>query len=738
MKKVLFLFLFTLIIFVNKKANAQLKGIYYQAVAITEKGNQIAGKDINGLAIHNKAISVRFSVLKGGPEGAILYQETHQTKTDPTGLFSLIIGQGEVTNAGQFNELYKVDWSTIDHFLKVEIDLNNEANFKLMSVQQFMAVPYAYYAEKAKQIEGSNDTSITNELQMLSISNDTIYLSNGGFVKLPPNASVSWNNITNLPGSIDSIINNQYQIDYSNVTNTPNIPTNTSQLNNDAGFISTEVDGSLTNELQTLSISNDTIYLSNGGFVKLPPNASVSWNNITNLPGSIDSIINNQYQIDYSNVTNTPNIPTNTSQLNNDAGFITNEVDGSITNELQTLSISNDTIYLSNGGFVKLPPNASVSWNNITNLPGSIDSIINNQYQIDYSNVTNTPNIPTNTSQLNNDAGFISTEVDGSLTNELQTLSISNDTIYLTNGGFVKLPPNASVSWNNITNLPGSIDSIINNQYQIDYSNVNNTPNISTNTSQLNNDAGFITNEVDGSITNELQTLSISNDTIYLTNGGFVKLPPNASVSWNNITNIPGSIDSIINNQYQIDYSNVTNTPNIPTNTSQLNNDAGFITNEVDGSITNELQTLSISNDTIYLTNGGGSIKIPTLNANDVLSLSKLENSGTTFVSNNQTKTVCTLNYSANINDILVINNENFISGDGIGYLGNMRITITDNLGNTLLNRNQNFGLPGNINFWEILKINASSTITVTITITNNSGRSISMYPSAYISINKL
>jgi glyoxylate utilization-related uncharacterized protein len=503
MKKVLFLLLFTFIIFVNKKANAQLKGIYYQAVAITEKGNQIAGKDINGLAIHNKAISVRFSVLKGEPEGDILYQEIHQTETDPTGLFSLIIGQGEVTNAGQFNELYKIDWSTIDHFLKVEIDLNNEANFKLMSVQQFMAVPYAYYAEKAKQIDGSNDTSITNELQMLSISNDTIYLTNGGFIKLPPSASVSWNNITNLPGSIDSIINNQYQIDYSNVTNTPNIPTNTSQLNNDAGFISTEVDGSITNELQTLSISNDTIYLSNGGFVKLPPNASVSWNNITNLPSSIDSIINNQYQIDYSNVNNTPNIPTNTSQLNNDAGFITNEVDGSITNELQTLSISNDTIYLTNGGFVKLPPNASVSWNNITNIPGSIDSIINNQYQISYNNLTNVPTIPTNVSQLTNDVNYLTTEIDGSITNEIQMLSINNDTIYLSNGGFIKLPNGFSGSYNDLTNKPT----------------------IPTNTSDLTNNSGFITSEVDGSLTNELQTISIINDSLSISNGN--KIPIN-------------------------------------------------------------------------------------------------------------------------------------------------------------------------------------------------------------------
>jgi len=37
------------------------------------------------------------------------------------------------------------------------------------------------------------------------------------------------------------------------------------------------------------------------------------------------------------------------------AGYLTAEADGSATNELQALSISNDTVFLSNGGFVKLP-----------------------------------------------------------------------------------------------------------------------------------------------------------------------------------------------------------------------------------------------------------------------------------------------------------------------------------------------------------------------------------------------
>jgi uncharacterized protein (TIGR02145 family) len=58
-----------------------------------------------------------------------------------------------------------------------------------------MSVPYAMYAQRADTVLKVPDVSPTNEIQVLSISNDTIYLSDGGFAKLPPdepqNLSVS-------------------------------------------------------------------------------------------------------------------------------------------------------------------------------------------------------------------------------------------------------------------------------------------------------------------------------------------------------------------------------------------------------------------------------------------------------------------------------------------------------------------------------------------------------------------
>jgi hypothetical protein len=122
-----------------------LKGINYQAVAVDEEGKEIVGMDINGKPLHDKTIGVRFTILKGS-EGPVLYQETHTATTDAYGLFSLVIGTGTVTE-GQHAILMDIPWIDADQFLKVEIATKNDGNYKLVSNQQFMSVPYSFYTD---------------------------------------------------------------------------------------------------------------------------------------------------------------------------------------------------------------------------------------------------------------------------------------------------------------------------------------------------------------------------------------------------------------------------------------------------------------------------------------------------------------------------------------------------------------------------------------------------------------
>ena len=131
-------------------------------------------------------------------------------------------------------------------------------------------------------------------------------------------------------------------------------------------------------EKQVIWISHDTIFLTGGSWVKLPPAFDGNFNSLTGRP-------------------------TNISAFANDAGYLTTEV--------QVITIAGRRLSLTGGSWVDIPYGFSGNYNDLTNKP----------------------TIPTNISQLTNDAGF--------LTGESQILTISNDTIFLTGGSFVKLPP---------------------------------------------------------------------------------------------------------------------------------------------------------------------------------------------------------------------------------------------------------------------------------------------------------
>jgi len=113
-------------------------GIHYQAVARDNFGNELV----------NKKISVRFSIISGNPLGTVVYQELHQDVfTSKFGVFSLVIGNGVPTGNTRYSALSEVRWETTNHYLKVDVKFDND--FMDMGTMQFLAVPYALYAQKS-------------------------------------------------------------------------------------------------------------------------------------------------------------------------------------------------------------------------------------------------------------------------------------------------------------------------------------------------------------------------------------------------------------------------------------------------------------------------------------------------------------------------------------------------------------------------------------------------------------
>ena len=357
------------------------QGINYQAVA----------RNLEGQVLSEQNVNVEFNILNESPNGSVIYSESHLAQTNLLGLFQLTIGGGDVI-AGNFSS---IDWSDGQKFLRVTIDGNLQGTTPLLSV------PYALYAAQADMQAGTGisvngniitnegDLSETNEIQNLSLSGNTLSITEGNSVSLPEGADYT-------SGQGISIVND---------------------------VISNTGDLSETNEIQNLSLSGNTLSITEGNSVSLPEGADYT-------SGQGISIVND---------------------------VISNTGDLSETNEIQNLSLSGNTLSITEGNSVSLPEGADY-------IPGQGISIVND---------------------------VISNTGDLSQTNEIQSLSLSGNTLSITESNSVSLPEATDYA-------PGQGISIVND---------------------------VISNTGDLSQTNELQSLSLFGNTLSISNGNSVSLP---------------------------------------------------------------------------------------------------------------------------------------------------------------------------------------------------------------------
>lgn len=169
MKSVLIALLF---IFQINIVSAQApEKINYQGIA----------RDASGNPFISQSLDFRFSFLSGSPNGNIVYQEEFiNTLTNGFGLFNLQLGSGSPLQ-GIFNS---ISWGSFDYFLQVEMKPSiSGAGYGNLGTSQLISVPYALYA-KDVQNKDDADADPGNEIQFLSISGDSLKLSNGGNVVL--------------------------------------------------------------------------------------------------------------------------------------------------------------------------------------------------------------------------------------------------------------------------------------------------------------------------------------------------------------------------------------------------------------------------------------------------------------------------------------------------------------------------------------------------------------------------
>jgi len=262
MKNIIFTFAFLCILALNSFAQFP-HAINFQAIA----------RDANGDVMISTPIQIRLTIIDGSATGTEVYQELRALTTNSYGSFSFQIGRdANYVTIGTFDA---IDWNTGNKFLKIDYDPTNQFNWALtLGTIEFVAVPFALSAETVSFIDATNAQD----------GDVLVYNSTTGMFEPQQIAGTNYTAGTGISISGTAITNIG---DLSN-TNEIELPT---QSGNSGKFLSTngtlpswttalmtEVDGSITNEIQTLSLNTNTLSLSNGGgSVTLPSGGTSQW-----------------------------------------------------------------------------------------------------------------------------------------------------------------------------------------------------------------------------------------------------------------------------------------------------------------------------------------------------------------------------------------------------------------------------------------------------------------------------
>ncbi|HNP96099.1 MAG TPA: hypothetical protein PKJ63_10735, partial [Cyclobacteriaceae bacterium] len=469
-------------------------------------------------------------------------------------------------------------------------------------------------------ISGGNNvnlSSVNSDNQTLNLAAGTLSISGGNSVNLNSidtddqtlnlvgsNLSIAGGNTVNL-SSIDTdtddqtlnLVGSNLSISEGNTIDISSIDTKLTEAEVDAfvannGFLTAEVDGSITNEIQDLNLAGNILTITNNPMatpIDLSPFSG------TNTDNQTLSLAGGNLSITGGNTIDISSIDTDTDT------------------DDQTLSLAGSTLSIADGNSVNL---SSINTDN-QNL-----NLVGSNLSISGGNTIDISSVDTNLTEAEVDAfvsnnGFLTAEVDGSITNEIQDLSLVGNILSITNNALatpIDLSPFSGTNTDNQTlSLAGGNLSITGGN-TIDISSIDTDTDTDDQTLSL---AGSTLSIADGnsvnlsSINTDNQTLSYGSGIIAISGGNNVNI--SAVNTDNQNLNLVGSNLSISGGN-TIDISSVdTNLTEAEVDAFVSNN--GFLTAEVDGSITNEIQDISTTGAAGNISIAGGSTL--TLNVND-------------------------------------------------------------------------------------------------------------------------
>ena len=480
--------LYTLLLLVVLTINLQAQSpekISYQAII----------RNTDSQLLTNQEVGIRISILQGTADGTVVYEETQSQETNENGLVSLEIGTG--VSGDDFAAL---DWSDGPYFIKTETDVEGGTNYTIAGTSQLMSVPYALHAKTAERLSGDIKIEETDP------------------------EFKAWDKSTG-------------------------ISINESQIADLKEYLSEEVDGSVTNEIQDLSLNATTNILS------ITKNGTATEIDLSKYLDNTDTKLS-ETEVDAFVANN---------------GYLTAEVDGDASNEIQDLSLNATTNILS------ITKNGTATEIDLSKYLDNTDTKLS-ETEVDAFVANN---------------GYLTAEVDGDASNEIQDLSLNATT------NILSITKNGTATEIDLSKYLDNTDTKL-SETEVDAFVANN---------------GYLTAEVDGDASNEIQDLSLNATT------NILSITKNGTATEIDLSKYLDNTDTKLN-ETEVDAFVANN---------------GYLTEEVDGSVTNEIQDLSLNATTniLSITKNGTATEIDLSKYLDNTDTKLSETEVDAFVANN-------------------------------------------------------------------------------------------------------
>lgn len=416
-------------------------------------------RNSNDQLLKNQEVGMQISILQGSVDGTVVYSETQFPTSNLNGLVCLVIGEGTIVS-GSFSS---IDWSNGPFFIKTETDPTGGSAYTITSINQLLSVPYALHATTAENLTtpiSENDPVFSiwdkstgikiKESQITDLdhftNNDEIdpeYTTDSAFVK---SGVRSWN------GSLAKTI------DTADTTRWGKLFTETDPLftawDKSSGI---SIKENQISDLEKFTNADETDPVYGQSIAKgITQYDTAYWNHKSNFSGNYQDLIFK---------------PTGLSDFTNDMDFVQSaSLSKYLTSEKDPVYVT-DSSYLKTGtrswnhsvaktidaadtthwGIAESDPYFT-AWDKHTGITITESQIsdldhFKNSDETDPGYAADSSLIKTGTRSWNSSlAKTIDSDdttrwgKDIDATNELQVISISKDTIYLSKGGFAKLP----------------------------------------------------------------------------------------------------------------------------------------------------------------------------------------------------------------------------------------------------------------------------------------------------------